>query len=173
MGQRCFFRVYKSPVIQFLCTKVTDWALQHNSTSHIVPQALPSVQGEINIHTCKIPLPQQHSTFPEECMYKGDQTKGKRAFVEQFPYSTFSSCTYISSIHLYFCCGWALHWNISFSSPLYLQRKTSLKLFQFCWNFFWSDFSLTVCFHFFTEDLHYVRCLVASRAPWLPKTMLL
>lgn len=102
-----------------------------------------------------------------------EREKGKKAFVEQFPYSTFSSCTYISSIHLYLCCGRALHWNISFSSPLYLQRKMSLKPFQFCWNFFWSDFSSTVCFHFFTEDLQYVRCLVVSRAPWLPKTMLL
>lgn len=72
-------------------------------------------------------ITKQH--FSWGMQYKGDKKKGKKAFVEQFPYSAFSSCAYIGFIHLYLCGSWTLHWNISFSSLLYLQRKTSLKPF--------------------------------------------
>lgn len=172
MGQRWFVRVCKPPIIQFLCTKLTEHSnTMAQITSYI--KHFPLLRDRSIFILAKSLCHNNTALFLRNACTRGDQTKGEKAFGEQFPYSTFSSCTHISSIHLYLCCGWTLHWNISFSSPLYLQRKTSFKPFQFCWIFFWSDFSLTVCFHFFTEDQQYVRCLVASRAPWLPKTMLL
>lgn len=97
-------------------------------------------------------------------MYKGDK-KGKKSI---FPTQHFLDVLTLVSF-IYICAG-AEHFTKTSHSLhhfIYRERWAWNHLAQFCWKFLLSDFSLTVCFHFFTEDLQCVRCLVASRESWL------